>query len=379
LTDASNIDPVRVAVVGCGMISEVYLRNLTSFAKAIRVIACADKIPERAKAAATRFGVSRACTVEEVMADPSLELVVNLTIPRAHADVTLRAIEAGKAVYSEKPLGTSRDEGKRIVEAAKSKRMRVGCAPDTFLGGGFQTARKLLDDGWIGRPVAAVSFRADHGPDEHPDGAFFYEKGGGPLFDMGPYYLTELVNLLGPIDRVTGFTKISFEERTALSKAPWGRLVKVEVPTHVAGVLAFRDGTVCSLINSFDVWGANLPHIEVYGTTGSLQVPNPNRFGGYAKVRKMGSEEWLAVPPLGGFREDARAEDLRGIGVLDMAYAMRLGRAHRANVDVAYHVLDVMEGLYESSSSGRHFSLSSSCERPPPLPLDPAPGEIQPE
>jgi predicted dehydrogenase len=360
------------------MISFVYLRNLTSFPD-IQVKACADKIPERATERAKDFGVEKACTVEEILEDPSVELIVNLTLPKAHAEVTLKSIEAGKAVYSEKPLATSREEGKTMVQAAESKGVKVGCAPDTFLGAGLQTSRKLLDDGKVGTPVAAVAFRADHGPDEHlNDASFFYQRGGGPLFDMGPYYLTWLVNLLGPIKRVTASTKISFPQRTALSKPPWGSKVKVEEPTHVTASLDFHSGIICSLMTSFDVWASSLPHIEVYGSSGTLQVPNPNRFGGKIKMRQE-QGDWVDIPPLSGYLNDNDWQsDFRRIGVLDMAYAIRSGREHRANLELAYHVLDVTQALYEPSASQRHIYVESTCKRPAPLPLDATEDEIHP-
>ena len=187
-----------------------------------------------------------------------------------------------------------------------------------------------MDDGWIGKPVAAAAFRADHGPDEHPNAAFFYQKGGGPLFDMGPYYLTDLVNLLGPAKKVVALIQVPFAERTELSKAPWGRTVKVEVPTLVTGAIEFQSGVLCSTVNTFDVWATHLPHIEIYCTNGSLSVPNPNRFGGNVKIKKPDQEEWTEIPPMGGFMNDMA--DYRGIGTLDMALAILNGREHRANL-----------------------------------------------
>ncbi|MFI5419738.1 MAG: Gfo/Idh/MocA family protein [Nitrososphaerales archaeon] len=367
--------PVSVGIIGAGMISLIYLANLTGF-KAIKVQAIADIIPEKAAKMAQDFNIPKITTVEDLLSDSSIEVVVNLTIPRAHAEVTLKSIAAGKNVYGEKPLATNREDGKKILEAAKSKGVRVGSAPDTFLGGGFQTARKLLDDGWIGKPVAAVAFRADHGPDEHPNAAFFYQKGGGPLFDMGPYYLTDLVNLLGPIKRVTALARTSFAERTELSKAPWGKKIQVDVPTLVTGALEFHSGVLCSTVNSFDVWATHLPHIEIYGTHGTIQVPNPNRFGGNVFVKKFDQEEWTSVPPLGGFLNDMA--DYRGIGVLDMVLGIVNGREHRANLNIAYHVLDTMQSYYDSADSGKAVNVESTCNRPAPLPLDPVDGEISP-
>jgi len=366
---------INVGVVGAGMISMTYLANLTGF-KAIKVRAVADIVPEKAQKMAQDFNIEKACSVEEVLEDSSIDLIVNLTVPKAHAEVTLKGIEAGKNVYGEKPLATNRDDGKKILAAAKSKGVRVGSAPDTFLGGGFQTARKILDDGWIGKPLAAVAFRADHGPDDHPNAAFFYQKGGGPLFDMGPYYLTDLVNLLGPAKSVASLSQTTFPERTELSKAPWGRTVKVEVPTLVTGSIEFHSGVLCTTMNTFDVWATHLPHIEIYCTNGSISVPNPNRFGGNVKVRKFDQEEWIDIPPMGGFMNDMM--DFRGIGTLDMALGIINGREHRANLELAYHVLDIMQSYNDSAGSGKTVHVESTCRKPAPLPLDPLNGEISP-
>lgn len=366
---------MNVAIIGAGMISMVYLANLTAF-RAVKVRAIADVVSEKAVQRASEFNVEKASSVDEVLADPSIELVVNLTVPVAHAGVTLRCIEAGKHVYSEKPLATNREDGKNIVAAARSKHVEVGCAPDTFLGGGFQTARKLLDDGWIGKPLGAISVRADHGPDEHPNAAFFYQLGGGPVFDMAPYYITDLVNLFGPMKKVAAMSKISFAERTELSKAPWGRTVQVEVPTLFTGTLEFQSGVLCSTINSFDIWSHHLPHIEVFGTTGTLAVPNPNRFGGNVMLKRMDQEQWVEIPPNGGFVNDPI--DYRGIGVLDMVLAIQNKRKHRSNLQMAYHVLDAMQGMMDSSNEEKYVHLESTCERPAPLPLEPTPGEISP-
>ncbi len=371
----SGKDRLNVALVGAGMICSIYLANLTSF-KAVEVKAVADIIPEKARKMVQDFNLERNFSVEEVLEDPSIDLIVNLTIPKAHAEITLKAISAGKHVYSEKPLATDREDGRRILEAAKTKGVKVGCAPDTFLGGSFQTAKKLLDDGWIGEPLAAVAFRADHGPGEHPNAAFFYQKGGGPLFDMGPYYLTHLVNLLGPAKKVTAMTQVPFPERTELSKPPWGKRVKVEVPTLVTGAIEFHSGVLCSTVNSFDVWATHLPHIEIYGSSGSLSVPDPNRFGGSTKVKKRDQEEWLEIPPMGGFMNDLA--NYRGIGTLDMILAILNKRVHRANSELAYHVLDIMQSYYDSSQSEKVVEVESTCKKPAALPLDPVDGEISP-
>ena len=356
---------VKVGIIGCGNISGIYLKNCTQTFEILEVAACADLIHERAQAQAREYGVPKACSVEELLQDPEIEIVLNLTTPKAHYEVSKAALEAGKHVYVEKPLAVAREDGQAILELANSKNLLVGCAPDTFLGAGLQTCRKLIDDGWIGEPVAATAFMTCHGHESwHPDPEFYYEIGGGPMLDMGPYYLTALISLLGPVDRVTGSSRITFPERTITSQPKYGKQIKVETPTHIAGVIDFASGAVGTIITSFDVWSANLPWIEIYGSEGSLQVPDPNTFGGPVLVRRWDSKEWAEIPLTHGY-----AENSRGIGLADMAYAVRYARPHRANGDMAYHVLDIMHGFLDASESGTHYKLPSSCIRPNPLPL----------
>jgi predicted dehydrogenase len=353
-----------IGIIGCGNISGIYFKAGQTF-EILETVACADLMLDRAKAKAAEFNVPRACTVPELLADPKVEIVVNLTIPKAHAEVALAAIRAGKHVHGEKPLGVNRAEGAAIMKAAKAKKVRVGSAPDTFLGGGIQTCRKLIEDGWIGRPIGATAFMMCHGHETwHPDPDFYYQPGGGPMFDMGPYYLTALVFLMGPIARVTGSVKTTFPKRLITSQPKYGTVITVNTPTHLAGVMDFADGAVGTIITSFDVWGAQLPRIEIYGTEGSLSVPDPNGFGGTVKLFRPGYTEWREIPLSHGY-----AENSRGIGVADMAYALRSGRPHRASGELAFHVLDVMQSFRESSEKGRHIELASTCVQPAPLPM----------
>jgi predicted dehydrogenase len=362
----------NVGIIGCGAISGIYLENLTRRFRDARVVACADLIAERAKAAAEKHGVAKACTVAELLHDRDVEIVLNLTIPKAHAAVSLAALAAGKHVYLEKPLAVTRADGERVMKAARKAGRRVGGAPDTFLGAGIQTCRKLIDDGAIGRPIGATAFMTCHGHEGwHPDPEFYYQAGGGPMLDMGPYYLTALVTLLGPIARVAGSTRMSFPERTITSDPKRIRTVKVEVPTHVAGVLDFAAGAVGTIITSFDVWGAHLPTIEIYGTEGSLAVPDPNGFGGPVKLLRKGTKEWVDVPLAFGY-----AENSRGLGVADMADALAKSRPHRASGELMYHVLDVMEGIHDASRTGRSYAVKSACERPAPMAQGLADGQI---
>ncbi len=358
-----SIKKVKVGVVGCGNISSVYLRDF-KWLDILDIAACADLIPERAQARATEFGVPRACSVQDLLADPAIEIVLNLTIPIAHAEVGLAALQAGKSVYNEKPLAISREDGRKMLELARAKGLLVGCAPDTFMGAGLQTCRKLIDEGAIGTPVAATAFMMGHGHESwHPDPEFYYKTGGGPMFDMGPYYLTALVSLIGPVRRVTGSTRITFPERTITSQPKRGTVIKVDVPTHVAGVMDFENGAIGSIITSFDVWNHRLPHIEIYGTEGSLGVPDPNGFGGPVLLRKPGEKEWAPVP-----LSHLYSEQSRGLGVADMAYALRTGRPQRASGALAFHVLDIMHAFHDAAREGRHIELSSGVARPAPLP-----------
>jgi len=354
-----------IGIVGCGNISGVYFKNLCNVFKGVEVKACADLVPERAQAKVDEYPDIQISTLDEILANPEIEILVNLTTPQEHFPVAMQAIEAGKSVHNEKPLVLTRDEGKQLLEAAASKGVRVGGAPDTFMGGGIQTCRKLIDDGRIGEPIGAQAFMLCHGHESwHPDPEFYYKAGGGPMFDMGPYYLTALVSLMGPVRRVTGSARISFSERTITSKNKYGEKIDVEVPTHVTGVLDFTTGAIGTITTSFDVWAANVPRIEIFGTEGSLSVPDPNTFGGVPMLKRMDADAWNEVPLTHGY-----ADNCRGIGPADMAAAIADGRSHRASGELAYHVLDIMHAIHDASEQGQHVVLESTCERPAPLPM----------
>jgi predicted dehydrogenase len=359
------MEKVKVGIIGCGNISPIYFKNLRNF-KIIDIVACADLDLERAKQRAEEFNIPKACTVDSLLSDPEIKIVINLTVPNAHADIHLKALQAGKHTYGEKPLAVKLEDGEKIVSLAKEKGLLVGSAPDTFLGGGIQTCRKLIDEGWIGEPIAATAFMMKHGPESwHPNPEFFYQVGGGPMFDMGPYYLTTLINLVGPIRRVSGLTSISFPERTITSEVNYGKKILVETPNHIAGVFEFENGAIGTIITSFDVWGSQLPFIEIYGTKGTLVVPDPNTFNGPVYIRRHDQTGFMEVPLTHGFTENSR-----GIGVVDMAYSIINGRQHRANGEMAYHVLEVMHGFHISSNEGKYYEVQSTCERPAPLPMD---------
>ncbi|RPI97209.1 MAG: gfo/Idh/MocA family oxidoreductase, partial [Chloroflexi bacterium] len=313
---------------------------------------------------ATQYGIPRAMAVSDLLADPAIDLVLNLTTPNAHAEIALAAVQAGKSIYNEKPLTIRREDAQALLAAAATKGVLVGGAPDTFMGGGLQTCRKLIDDGVIGRPVSAAAFMTCHGHESwHPDPEFYYKLGGGPMFDMGPYYLTALVALIGPVQRVTGATQISFPERLITSQPKAGTRISVDVPTHVTGLLEFADGAIGMIMTSFDVWASELPIIEIHGTEGTLSVPDPNSFGGTVRVRRPGDPAWQTVPLTHGYTENSR-----GLGVADMAYALRAGTPQRASGELTYHVLDIMHAVHESAARGHHIVLESACARPSPLP-----------
>lgn len=355
---------MNIGVIGCGFIADTYLEVMQRFPM-LHVSACADLDRPRAEAKAAKYGLT-ALSVDELLADPEIELVVNLTIPAAHAEVDLAVLAAGKHMYGEKPLALSRADGRRILDVAAARGLRVGSAPDTFLGGGLQTCRRLIDEGAIGTPVAATANLICRGHEHwHPNPDFYYQPGGGPMFDMGPYYLTALVSLLGPVGRVSGSARASFPTRTVTSKPNNGRLIEVQTPTHVAGVLDFSAGPIATMVTTFDVYSSTLPKLEIYGTAGGLRLPDPNNFGGAVYVQRGRSETWEEVPLSHGY-----IENMRGLGVADMAAAIAAGRPHRANGELAYHVLDVMCAVLESSESGRHVAIESSCRRPAALPAE---------
>jgi predicted dehydrogenase len=357
------VEKVNVGILGCGNISGQYFKGCRAF-EILEVAACTDLDMSRAKAKAEEFNIAKVYTVREMLADPNIQIVINLTTPESHASVSLEIIEAGKSVYVEKPLAVTVSDGLRVLKAAREKQVLVGCAPDTFLGGGIQTSRKLIDDGWIGTPVAATAFMMGHGPESwHPNPDFYYKAGGGPLFDMGPYYLTALVNLLGGVRRVTGMARKSFPERIATSPMHNGRRIPVEVNTHHVAALEFASGAIGTLITSFDVWGHTLPRIEIYGSEGSLSVPDPNTFGGPVRVLRAGEKTWTEIPLTHS------AEVGRGTGVADMAYALACGRQHRASGELAYHVLELMHAVEDAARTGRRVKMKFRVKQPAALPL----------
>lgn len=360
------VTPQVIGIIGTGNISAAYLkiaRDLGLF----RVKAVSDMDAARAAEVAAEYGI-QAMTLDELLADPEIVAVVNLTPPGAHADVSLKALNAGKHVYSEKPLAVEREDGQKIMDLAASRGLRVGCAPDTVLGAGIQTAREVIDAGRIGRPVAANAFMMSSGPESwHPNPDFFYQRGAGPLFDMGPYYLTALVTLLGGVQKVSATTTKAFEQRPITSQPRAGEFITVNTPTHVAANLTLEGGAVATLVTSFDVPSSEVPRIEIHGTEGTLSVPDPNTFGGPLKIRLKGEKEWTEIPLTRPFRENSR-----GIGLADMLDADSDGGTFRASGDLAMHVLDVMHTILESAEQEK--TLTPRTVTPRPAALDAQPG-----
>jgi predicted dehydrogenase len=345
-------------MIGCGTISKAYLNAGQHFSQ-FAVVLCADLIPEAAERRANEYQL-RAAPVDEVLSDPTIEIILNLTTPQSHAAISKAALEAGKHVYLEKPLALATEEARPLFTIAEKVGRRIACAPDTVLGAGQQTARKLIDDGQIGRPLGGTAFFYSAGPESwHPNADFLYQRGAGPIFDMGPYYLTTLVNMLGPIERVYAAGQISRAERTIGSGPRVGERFKVEVLTFVGALLLFESGAAVHLGMSYDIAAHDHKPIEIYGTEGCVQVPDPNTFGGNVRFARLG-EWWKDIPHTYGYGE----RDWRGIGLAEMVESLRQGVPHRTPAAVAFHVLEVMEAITSVAIAGGERKIESRCERP---------------
>ncbi|WP_110589537.1 Gfo/Idh/MocA family protein [Microbacterium suaedae] len=353
-------EPHGIGIVGLGVISEQYLGTLATHPE-VRIVATADLDRERAEAVAKRIPGCRAMTVDELVADPAVQTVINLTIPAAHAEVALAALAAGTDVFGEKPLAATLPDARRVLSEARGS--WVGAAPDTVLGTGIQTARAVVDAGGIGRPVSAVATWVAPGHEAwHPHPDFYYRDGGGPLLDMGPYYLTSLVHLLGPVRRVVGASSRPRDTRTIGSGPRAGETIPVEVDTHVTGVLEHVGGAVSTVTFSFDAAATDAAPLEIHGETGTLSVPDPNLFDGEVRVRRPGDAQWSLVDERAGYEGAGR-----GIGVIDH---LRTGSG-RASGEIALHVLEIMTALGDSAETGRRIELTTAPERPPLVPFTP--------
>jgi predicted dehydrogenase len=352
--------PLRIGVVGAGKISAQYSATLARLADRLPVTVVADLDAGRAQLLADQHPGARVLGLPDLYAAEDVDVVLNLTTPAGHAPVALAALAAGKHVYGEKPLAAVSADGRAIAAAAADAGLRAACAPDTVLGTGVQTARAAVDSGLIGVPHTATAFMTVPGHERwHPDPEFYYQPGGGPLLDMGPYYLTTLIHLLGPVRRVAGMSSRPRSERSIGDGPRAGTTFPVEVDTHITGVLEHTGGALTTLIMSFDVWATNLPFIEVYGSSGSLSVPDPNHFAGDVRLSTAVAPEWVTLPPTSGY-----AGAGRGVGLLDLAEALTEDRPHRTGADVALHVLDVMESMLESARTGSSVTVTTTCDRP---------------
>jgi len=372
----------RVGLIGTGRISDIYLKTLKKYPQ-VDVVSCGSLNIAESRTKAEIYGVPRVAAPDEIIADPAIDAILNLTIPAAHAPVSLAALEAGKHVYSEKPLVNDLADGRCVLDLAASKGLTVGNAPDTWLGGRWQTVRKLLDQGAIGKPKGCAAFVGTHGTERHnPNPDFYYQIGGGPMLDLGPYYLSAMVFFLGPIARVAGMSNRAFDRRMIENGPRNGAWMEVEVDTHVQGMLEFESGTIGSITMSFDVWDSEMPRFEIYGTEGTISIPDPdpvygaNRFEGQVwlrtdktsrwthQPRPTGREEWQVAENTHGINEDSR-----GMGLIEMADAIAHGRTPRCSGELAYHVLEVMTGILEGPAKGTFVDITSR----PPIP------EILPE
>ena len=357
------MNKIKVGIIGCGNISDIYLQNLTSKFINTEVWAVCDLIPERTLAVKEKYNIPNVFCIDEMLTNKDIQIIINLSTPKGHFEICKKVLEAGKHVYVEKPLSLTLEQGIQLKELAKKNNLLLGGAPDTFLGAGLQTCIKSINDGLIGDVIGATAFMVCHGHESwHPDPEFYYDIGGGPMFDMGPYYLTALVSMIGPAKAVAGMNSITFKQRTITSEKKFGKVVDVKVPTHVTGTIEFKNGAIATVITSFDVWGSTLSRIEIYGSRGTLIVPDPNTFGGDVKIQTYFENEFKAVPLTHIYSENSR-----GIGVADMADAITNNRINIANGDLACHVLEIMHAFHESAEKRTFIDLKTDCERPQPL------------
>ena len=347
---------LHIGIVGCGNISSIYFENLCSRFSNVSVYACADLDESKAKNAAEKYGIPHSMTLEEMLKCEAIDTILNITTPAGHYPICKQALLAGKNIYVEKPFSLTYAQGKELMEIARAKHLRVGCAPDTFMGAGIQTCIELIKDGKIGTPVAGSAFMMCHGHESwHPAPAFYYDIGGGPLFDMGPYYITALVRMLGGAESVFAYGSKAYEERTITSQPKYGQVIPVKVNTHNAGLIKFKNGAIITLVTSFDVWKHSMPNIEIYGTHGSIKVPDPNGFSGPVQMWTVETQEYRDIPVITPFDMNAR-----GIGLSEMALAEEEGRPNCASGELGLHVLEIMEALEKSAKSGKMAMLESS-------------------
>jgi len=364
---------IRIGFVGVGCISGIYLKNITHLFREIEIIGVCDLIRERAEKAVAEYAIPKLYNdMYELFNDPDVDIVLNITRPYEHYEVTKQALLHGKHVYSEKPLAPDLEQARELFHLAEEKGLYLGGAPDTFMGAGLQTARQMIDNGFIGQPIGAAAHMISRGPESwHPDPESFYRYGGGPMLDMGPYYTTALVNMLGRVEAVSGMAQMSYPTRPILSEPKYGNWMDVSVPTYVMGQLKFASGAVGSLFTTFDVSYEKGCKLEIYGSEGTLILPDPNTFGGPLQIIRGRNKEIIDLPLLYNYPENSR-----GLGLADMAKAIQTGRKHRAGSQQQLHVVETMLGILKSSEEGKWIDIESDYERPALLKRDGLPGII---
>jgi predicted dehydrogenase len=377
------VKPFRIGLIGCGRISDIYIKNCQRFDD-LEIVACASLDIAESKTKAEQYDIPKYCLPEDIFADPTIDCVLNLTIPAAHASISLQALEAGKHVYSEKPFVTELADGEKILQLAKQKGLLVGNAPDTFLGGRWQTVKRLLNEDVIGKPTGVSAFVGTHGVERHnPNPDFYYLEGGGPLLDLGPYYLTAMIFFMGPISRVAGLSRKTFEQRTIENGPRNGEKIPVEIDTHSLSMIEFTSGAIGSMTMSFDIWDSETPRFEIYGEKGTICIADPdpvhgaNIFQGDVLYRTQETSRWTHQPrPTGrdhwqiAENRHSYNEDSRGLGLLDLAYAAQAKRSPRASGEMAHHVYEVMESLSTAADTGQYQTIHSSCQIPEMLATD---------
>ena len=358
------MDKVKVGLLGTGDISGIYCENLTNLFEEVEIAAVCDLVKEKALKKQEMYNIPIVYdTMEEMFADPDIEIIVNLTRPYEHFETSKAALLAGKHVYSEKPLAASFEEGQVLYELAEKKGLMLGGAPDTFLGAGIQTCRKLIEDGWIGDVVGGTARMTCRGHEGwHPDPAFYYQYGGGPMLDMGPYYVTALVNLMGRVAGVSAMTDKTFEKRIIGSSPKKGQVIDVSVSTNLAGIMRFDSGAIAQILMSFDIYYDRQDCLEIYGTKGTLKVPDPNTFGGQVYLLRPEEGAFKEIPLLFDYKENSR-----GLGVADMAKALQTGRPFRAGVHQTYHVLEILTAFDKSSENNQYIPMTSPYTPAPPM------------
>ncbi len=355
----STSKPVGIGIVGAGVISEIYMKNLSSKFPNCYLVGVSDIIPERAEKRAKEFKTV-AMTNEEIFNHPDIELVVSLTPPLEHAKIGLAALEAGKSYYTEKPFATDRADGQKMIELAREKGLYVGSAPDTFMGGGLQMSRALIDQGLIGEPIAVDAAIRNHGMEAwHPEPDFFFAPGAGPLMDVGVYYVTAMATILGPYKSVSAMARATFPERTIGNGAREGEKIPVTTPTHIVATIEFESGVLGTLTASFDLWETNFATLTIYGTEGTLRLPDPNTFGGPIMYLQGGTDKWVEIPVTVPNQENGR-----GLGANDLATSLREGGKSRVDGSLGFHVLDFMASVLESAGTGERKEIESTIDRP---------------